>query len=471
VLRGLERPGPRRAPHELALFTRVANRLAEPLSRLACYEHWVPERGYLPEAEGLTLEQVYCALDCLDTHIDAVAREIFFRTADLFRAEVDLIFWDTPTLAFEIDAEDERDETRRGTTRPPLRQRGYRQERGDHKPQVVVGLALPRDGLPVRSWVVPGHTVDATTVAQGKEGLRGWRLGQAICVGAAGMDAAANRQELAKGVGHDILAMPMGKLTEGQQAVLARPGRFHPVNDQLEVQEVVGDGARHRRYLVCRHRAEAERQRQHRAEALAALRQELDRLDPHAPEHTQRACELVASRRYGRYLARGPGGADGRQVGAADPRRHPHAGGRGPGGQGHDAPRGRLPADEDYGAAPPPGRSSDSPSHHQSRSALCAHPPPPTGGGDPHRGDLAPHPAGARGAQGRTLPRTRDHHRADHTSHGAGDGLSQKAGRSAPQMPALGRPVAYPPRGHRAPRILCWSCNPLFLCLIPARVY
>src|SRR5262249_17793481 len=50
VLRGLEPRGPRRAPHELALFTMVANRLAEPLSKLACYEYWRPDRPCLPEA-------------------------------------------------------------------------------------------------------------------------------------------------------------------------------------------------------------------------------------------------------------------------------------------------------------------------------------------------------------------------------------------------------------------------------------
>jgi len=172
-----------------------------------------------------------------------------------------------------------------------------------------VGLALTRDGLPVRSWVFPGNTVDATTVAQVKESLRGWRLGQAIFVGDAGMDSEANRQELAKGLGHYILAMPMGKLSEVQQDVVSRPGRFHPVHDHLEVKEVVvGDGARQRRYLVCRNLEEAKRQRQHREEVLAALRQELARLDPQAPAHSKRACELVASTRYGRYLARGPGG-------------------------------------------------------------------------------------------------------------------------------------------------------------------
>jgi hypothetical protein len=309
VLRGLERPGPRRAPHELALFTMVANRLCEPLSKLACAQHWVPERVHLPEAEGLTLEQLYFALDFLDTHLEAIEPEIFFRTAVLFRADVDLIFWDTTTVSFEVDAEDEAEETRRGTTLPPLRKRGYSKEGRDHTPQVVVGLALTRDGLPVRSWVFPGNTVDATTVAQVKESLRGWQLGHAIFVGDAGMDSEANRQELAKGLGHYILAMPIGKLTEVQQAVLSRPGRFHPVNEHLEVKEVVvGAGARHRRYLVCRNLEEAKRQRQHREEILAALRQELDRLNPAAPEHTKRACELVASKRYGRYLSRGPGG-------------------------------------------------------------------------------------------------------------------------------------------------------------------
>jgi hypothetical protein len=103
------------------------------------------------------------------------------------------------------------------------------------KVHISSASASTRDGLPVRSWVFPGNTVDATTVAQGKEGLRGWRLGQAIFVGDAGMDSEANRQELARGLGHYILAMPMGKLTEVQREVLSRPGRFQQVNDHLEV--------------------------------------------------------------------------------------------------------------------------------------------------------------------------------------------------------------------------------------------
>ena len=71
----------------------------------------------------------------------------------------------------------------------------------------MVGLALTRDGLPVRSWVFPGNTVDATTVAQVKESLRGWKLGRSSFVGDAGMDSEANRQALAPGLGHYILVV------------------------------------------------------------------------------------------------------------------------------------------------------------------------------------------------------------------------------------------------------------------------
>src|SRR5262249_56107510 len=132
--------------------------VAEVLAGGGVQGRWVAERVYLPEAEPLTLEPLSFALDFLDAHIDELEREIFFRTADLFRADVDLIFWDTTTVSFEIDTEDDAEATRRGKILPPLRKRGDSKEGRNHTPQVVVGLALTRDGLPVRSWAFPGHT-------------------------------------------------------------------------------------------------------------------------------------------------------------------------------------------------------------------------------------------------------------------------------------------------------------------------
>ena len=57
------RVGPVVRPMPLALFTMVANRLAEPWSKLACYAYWMAvERAYLPEAAALTLDHRYLAL-------------------------------------------------------------------------------------------------------------------------------------------------------------------------------------------------------------------------------------------------------------------------------------------------------------------------------------------------------------------------------------------------------------------------
>ena len=53
------------------------------------------------------------------------------------------------------------------------RKRGHSKNGRGDAPQIVVGLAVTRDGLPVRHWVFPGNTVDVTTVAKVKEDLRG----------------------------------------------------------------------------------------------------------------------------------------------------------------------------------------------------------------------------------------------------------------------------------------------------------
>jgi hypothetical protein len=184
---------------------------------------------------------------------------------------VDLIFWDTTRVDCEGDAEATACETTRDTTLPPRRQRGYNQEGRGKQPPVVVGLALTRDGLPVRSWVLPGTTVDATPVTHGQDSRRGWKLGRAIFVGDAGRDAEAHRQDRATGLGHSLLARPMGQLTEVHEEGRGRAGRCRPVHASREVQAVgVGAGARRWRSMVGRNVVEAGRQRQPREEGLAA---------------------------------------------------------------------------------------------------------------------------------------------------------------------------------------------------------
>ena len=267
------------APHEAALFAMAANRLDDPGSKLACAERWLPDVAWLPEANGLKVDQLYRALDVLAVQAEAIEQEVFLKTADLFKLDVDLIFYDTTTAWFAIDEEDEAG---------GLRRRGHAKDGPEGAPQVVIALAVTRDGMPVRSWVLPGDTADVATVARIKDDLRAWRLGRCVLVGDAGLYSADNLGELARGLGRYILAVPMRRLKEVEAEVLARPGRYRKVAANLEVKEVwVGQGERRRRYVVCFNPEEAARQRQHRAAGPRGARAELVLLAERDDDHPE----------------------------------------------------------------------------------------------------------------------------------------------------------------------------------------
>jgi hypothetical protein len=292
------------APHETALFAMAANRLDDPVSKLACAERWLPDLAWLPDAAGLAVDQCYRALDFLAVWADEIERDVFLKAADLFRLDVDLIFYDTTTAYFEIDEPDEDEQEWAGRLYAPLRKRGHSKEGRDNQPQVIIALAVTRDGMPVRSWVLPGNTADVTTVARIKDDLRAWRLGRCLFVGDAGMYSADNLAQLSRGLGRYILAVPMRRVGDVEGEVLTRPGRYKPVADNLQVKEVwVGDGERRKRYVLCLNPQEAERERARRAQLLIELTAELALLEQRQEDHPKAACKLMASRRYGRYLS------------------------------------------------------------------------------------------------------------------------------------------------------------------------
>jgi hypothetical protein len=285
------------APHAAALLAMVAQRLDRPGSKLACHERWL-DRVWLPEARDLGLHQLYRALDVLALQGDAIEQAVFWRAVDLFKLDVDLVFYDGTTAWFECDEEDVASQEWRGLTFEPLRKRGHSKEGRDNDPQVVIALAVTRDGVPVRSWVFPGNTPDVTTVQTIKDDLRTMRLGRVLFVGDAGLYSRANLDELAKGAGRYILAASIGRVKEIRDEVLSHPGRYADITPTLRAKEVVlGEGERRRRYILCLNEEEADKQRRHRA---GILEVELASL---SEDHPKAACRLMASKRFGPYLS------------------------------------------------------------------------------------------------------------------------------------------------------------------------
>jgi hypothetical protein len=283
-------------PYERALLAMVANRLCDPESKLGVWDRWL-SKVYLPSCSGLKLRHMYEAMDLLQAHIDEVEKTVFFNTANLFNMEVDLIFYDTTTASFSIDAEDDPEDRPNAT----LRKFGHGKE-GFWAPQVVVALAVTREGIPVRSWVLPGNTADVSTVEKVRSDLRGWDLGRAMFVADSGMNSEGNRAELARACGKYLLACRMANVAEIKRDVLTKRGRYVVFKDNLHAKEVIiGEGERRKRYILCYNPKEAKRQQKHRQMIVDLLEAELE---SHRDQSAtaQWAIELLASRRFKRYL-------------------------------------------------------------------------------------------------------------------------------------------------------------------------
>jgi transposase len=283
-----------KVPYERALLAMVANRLCEPESKLGVWDRWL-QKVYMPSCDSLKLEQMYEAMDLFYEHAAELEEHIFFQTANLFNLQVDLVFYDTTTASFSIDYEDE------DASEGAIRKFGHCKE-GGWGPQVVVALAVTREGLPVRSWVLPGNTTDVTTVKRVRTDLRGWNLGRAIFVADSGMNSEENRQELSRACGKYLLATRMANVAEVKRHVLTKRGRYTVIKDNLHAKEViVGDGERRRRYILCYNPKEADRQKKHRQQIVTFLEKELER-HPSRKATAQWAIDLLASHRYKRYL-------------------------------------------------------------------------------------------------------------------------------------------------------------------------
>jgi len=299
---------------ERALFAMVANRACAPCSKLYCHERWLREDVRIEGTRELELHHLYRAMDWLDENTQQIEKEIFFRVSDLLHLDVELIFYDTTSLHFEVDEEDVGisagngeggSEQAAGDDGHALRKRGYSKNKRQDAPQIVVGLAVTRDGIPVRHWIFPGNTVDVTTVERVKKDLSGWKLIRCVFVGDAGMVSEENLKKLALGGGKYIVCMPIVRGGEVARDVLTRRGRYQKVAQNLRVKEVVvGDGERRRRYVVCHNPEEEARRRRHRQRVLQELEAELASITDCAPgeQHSRRACALRPSKRYGRYL-------------------------------------------------------------------------------------------------------------------------------------------------------------------------
>jgi transposase len=289
-------------PIERALFAMAANRALDPASKLS-NEHWVNEEAYIPGLPSISVHQFYRSMDFLLEHDTAIQESVFFSVANLLNLEVDLIYFDTTSTYFEIDDPDEA-EKGDAENANALRQFGHTKDHRPDLPQIVIGMAVTKEGIPVRCWVFSGETSDMAIVEQVKKDLNGWRLGRVVCVMDCGFSSEDNCVKLQSGGGHYIIGEKMRSGKPEVEAALSKRGRFTQIKEGLYAKEaIIGNGERRHRFAVVLNEKVATKDRLTRERHLKTLAEELIKTRAmEKKEHTKAICALVSHRVYKRYL-------------------------------------------------------------------------------------------------------------------------------------------------------------------------
>ena len=280
------------APMEQALFAMVANRALAPASKLAV-EQWANKDVYLGSDDQIQVQHLYRGMDLLLEHQDAIQKEVFWSTANLLNLTVDLIFFDTTNTYFEIDDPGDSE----------LKAYCKSKHKRDDLPHVTIGLAVTREGIPIRCWVMPGNQHDAKCVDQVQKDLNSWKLGRVVWAMDRGMTSEENRRILQRAGGQYILGEKLSG-TKANEEALNRGGRFKILNDNLHIKEVfVGEGTGRRRFIIAYNPQQAKHDRHTREKVLKRIGAELTAIDKLAKDKQAKAkYHVLTHKSMGRYL-------------------------------------------------------------------------------------------------------------------------------------------------------------------------
>ena len=303
--------GSRRDPRvERVLFALVANRALDASSKLAA-AGWVGRDVHIDGLAETSDDACYRAMDWLIEIAPELEKQVFWQIATLLDLEVDLLFFDTTSTYFERDTADEpvaRDERGRvapepdqptaatpapgpdgapGTNGPDgaqsaesdgpggaadrvgFRAYGKSKDHRDDLPQIVIGMAVTRTGIPVRVWCWPGNTTDSALIRQVKADMRDWTLSRIVWVADRGFSSETNRRYLRQGDHAYIIGEKLRSDSPEIKAALSRQGRYTDIGENMRVKEVkVSDTER---FVICHNPDAAQRDAHIRAQLVAQL--------------------------------------------------------------------------------------------------------------------------------------------------------------------------------------------------------
>ncbi len=266
------------------IFTLVVNRFISPGSKLKVFEHW--QKVFYPEMiEGdLELQHIYRTMDLLCSHKEEVEKSLYWHGRDLFNLEVDIVLYDLTTLRFES--------TR--TDLGELRQFGYSKERRSDCTQVVFGLLVDRDGIPLGFEVYPGNTFEGKTLSDIVDKMRKkFKVRRFIFVADRGLLSRGNIEKPGEDKGEFIIGMKLGSLAKDKQEGFYNMDNFHwVIPEELAVYESEHEG---NRCIITWSKKRSDRDQKSRASLIEKIEKKLS-------TKSVKASSFVSNKGYKKYV-------------------------------------------------------------------------------------------------------------------------------------------------------------------------
>lgn len=274
---------------DLVLFVLVAYRLLSPGSEWRLHRQWF-ERSALADLLGVDatvadIHKLYACHDRLLAHKTAVFDHLVGRWKDLFNVEFDVLLYDLTSTYFEANPPFDDHDKRRF---------GYSRDKRSDCVQVVIALVVTPEGLPLAYEVLPGNTVDNTT-------LRGFlarieqQYGKArrVWVMDRGIPTEETLQQMRQSDPpvHYLVGTPKGRLSRLEEDLLNRP--WHEAQAGVQVKLLPQDGET---YVFAQSRDRIAKERAMRKRQLKRLWARLQQLSTMALSHQELLMKLGAAR-------------------------------------------------------------------------------------------------------------------------------------------------------------------------------
>jgi len=139
--------------------------------------------------------------------------------------------------------------------------------------QVVIGVLLSGEGMPIACEIFPGNMYDSKTLKRALNTLsHRFRIRRIIFVANRGMVSEENLSLITKKGYEYIVGVKMRTLKKVRDQVLSTRGHYRKLEDNLKVKETVLDEMR---YIICYNPLEAEKDKKDRTEIISNLKEKI----------------------------------------------------------------------------------------------------------------------------------------------------------------------------------------------------